>query len=147
MSHRSEESLRAKLARAEALALKKKGQGEALNQQIQAAERAIQQLELKVSASVGLPQTEGEAEDGVSRFLKFGRDGKTWRLLLVIGAHGEDPDENALVNATLRSKLDAIEALPALLDKLLDTAEEQVDEVNEHIDAAAKFTAELRKGR
>ena len=147
MPHKTEESQRAKLARAEALAQAKKQRSVQLNEQIEGAEQGLQQLHLGVSATVELPQSNFEAENGEHRFLRFGRDGKTWRLLLVSGMHGEGEDENALVNATQRSKLQAITALPALLDKLLDAAEQQVDQLDEHIDAAAKFTAGLRKDR
>lgn len=119
------------LERARALSIELSAATDALNASLRKAEQALAELNLGVTAAVSLyPMTPQEAaRTDWHQALRFGKDATGWRLILESypddGAP-EDTIESPLLNASKEVRLQAAARLPALLERLVKTAEEQL---------------------
>jgi len=115
-----------------------------LNDVIAASEKKLAQQNLGVEASVVF---DDEDEEDWKSFLRFGKDGKEWRLF--VGSswmHDElEPKEWILLaNTPRRTRANAIEALPKLYDELIEQAKVETLSLLEKVDKAEAFLAKLR---
>jgi hypothetical protein len=123
---------------------------DALNASLRKAEQSLTELNLGVTASVSLyPMDEGPAD--WEQYIRFGKDATGWRLILESGPAGGDPDEwseSPLLNASKEVRLQAVSRLPALLEKLVETAEEHLGALRTRANEANVFasTVARRKG-
>lgn len=120
--------LRASLQRARRVAPELASATDAVNVALEQVEQALAALHLGVTAAVDLYDGR-DPVDGWMRFLRYGKDGSAWRLLLESGPDGgdaEDWSQSPLLNASKEVRLQAVERLPALVDALVDVAEDQV---------------------
>lgn len=110
-----------------------------LNADIEAVEHALSRLKLGVRAE----QVMVSDDEGWARSLVYGKDGKTWRLLLQSGTGDEDDEVVALINASRELRLRALEFLPALLEKLLAAADNELQRVRQTRGIAREFAAAI----
>jgi DNA polymerase-3 subunit gamma/tau len=122
------DSLRASLQRARRVAPELASATDAVNIALERVEQALTTLNLGVTACIDLDPDRNPRDDW-ARCLRFGKDGSTWRLLLESGPEGGDADDwsqSPLLSASKEVRLQAVEQLPALIDKLVEAAEDQV---------------------
>src|ERR1700738_1169264 len=101
------------LARANAIRPMLSAAADALNKAIEEAEQAIAALKLGVRASVNMFSDD---EIGWAQDLAFGKEAKTWRLLVETTHQGAETSEvTPLVNASREIRLHAIGLLPDLV--------------------------------
>jgi hypothetical protein len=115
-----------------------------LNKAIEEAEQTIAALQLGVRASVNLYSDEGGT--GWYQDLVFGKEAKSWRLLVETGDASERSEITPLVNASREIRLDAVERFPALVSRLFQVAEEEIHRVQERTATARKFTQSIGGG-
>jgi hypothetical protein len=115
---------------------------DAVNEALVQVEHALPALNLGVSAAVNLdPSSNPFQVQDWQQYLRFGKDGSEWRLMLESGPEDgerEDWSQSPLLSASKEVRLRAVERLPALVDKLVEVAERQVTEFRT---AAAKAQA------
>jgi hypothetical protein len=122
------DSLHLSLQRARRVAPELASATEAVNSALERVEQALAALNLGVSASVNLDPDPNPRDDW-HQYVRFGKDGSTWRLLLESGPDGgdtEDWSQSPLLSTSKEVRLRAVERLPALVDKLVEVAEHQV---------------------
>jgi hypothetical protein len=134
--------LHASLQRARRVAPELASATEAVNSALERVEQALAALNLGVTAAVNLyPDLDPGLQDGWVQYVRFGKDGSTWRLLLESGPYGGDPEDwsqSPLLSTSKETRLRAVERLPALVDQLVEEAERQVSDFRS---AAAKAQA------
>jgi hypothetical protein len=145
MSKKTSSALPGALARARSLASEMGAVTDELNRSIAEAEKAIAELKLGVTASVTIESDENEAT-GVSwwRDLSFGKEKQVWRLLLETSVDGEMEDSSPLVNASRAIRLQAVDRFPELVEKLIETAGKEVEQVKAKTEAVNNLIATLR---
>lgn len=120
--------LRESLQRARRVAPQLAAATDAVNDALECVEQALATLNLGVTASVNLDPNPS-ARDDWQQYLRFGKDGSAWRLMLESGpdsGDAEDWSQSPLLSASKEVRVGAVERLPALVDKLVEVAEEQV---------------------
>lgn len=132
--------LRESLRRARRVAPELASATDAVNNALAHVEQALAALNLGVTAAVTLDPYPNRQDDW-HQYLRFGKDGSTWRLLLESGpdsGDAEDWSQSPLLSTSKEVRLHAVERLPALIDMLVEVAEDQVDKFKA---AAAKAHA------
>ncbi|MDI1481181.1 hypothetical protein [Polyangium sp. y55x31] len=134
-----------KLARARALSAELSAATDTLNAAIRDSEQALAALNLGVTASVDL-YPEETSEEVWMQYLRFGKDATGWRLLLESGYEFDSGSWSVspLLNASKEVRLKAVEKFPALLDKLIETAEEHLELVKKRVAEATTFTKKIK---
>lgn len=100
-----------------------------LNERLTQAERALQGLNLGVSASVIID---------ADVYLMWGKDTSKWGLFSArVGSSKEVP----LLNCSRNVRVHAAKALPKLLEALADKVEQDADAVHEAIESVDEFLA------
>lgn len=120
--------LRKSLQRARRVAPELRAAVDATNLAIERVEEALAALNLGVTASVNLDPKPPSDGDWL-QYVRFGKDGSTWRLMLESGVCGdgkEDWSQSPLLSASKEVRLQAVERLPDLINALVDAAEDQV---------------------
>src|SRR5882672_3372365 len=123
MTKKSTADISAHLGRAQELAARLAASSDALNASIRVAEERIAALKLGVSAQVTL-----EADDESTDFFDLGwmKVDKTWGFVVFRGTYldgGDSQTFEPLHNAPRRLRLIAWEKIPALIEKLVASAE------------------------
>ena len=116
---------------------------EELNRTIASAEKKFTALNLGVTALVNF---DDDDPDDWTSFLRFGKDGKDWRLMVGSTHRSGDPDSRSecpLTNASRETRVNAIRALPALYDALIEQAEREAKLLAVDVGAAQSFLATL----
>lgn len=114
-----------------------------LNEVIAASEKKFAQQNLGVEAVVLF---EDACEEGWTSFLRFGRDGKEWRLFVGSSFMHDEPEPNEwtlLANASRVTRGNAIKALPKLYNAMIDAAKDETLTLLESVDQAEAFLAKL----
>ena len=142
--------LRVSLQRARRVAPELASATNAVNDALERVERALASLNLGVSASVDLhPGCSWEPGDW-RPFLRFGKDGSAWRLLLegyTVGASGDEGTESPLLSASKEIRLLAVARLPALVDALVQEAEQQVSSFRAAAERAQALAAAIAEAQ
>lgn len=135
----------AKLARAKVAAEKLNDLTDSLNLMLEEAETAIESLRLGVPGRVVISSFDDEHTGQLYQHaLVFGKDDGEWHLMIESGSDGDPPDRFIrLKNASRDIRLLAIDALPALVDDMIRTAESEAKEVEVAAAKAAQFIASL----
>src|SRR5690349_9162021 len=119
------------VARSRAVADRLNTATDAMNKVILEAERAITELQLGVPGWVQMFH-ETQTDEPWYEALTFVKpDGKTWRLMVEVGPD-RDPDRanvTPLANSSRETRLAAINHLPALVQMMVDRAEQEVARV------------------
>ncbi|WP_120545713.1 hypothetical protein [Corallococcus terminator] len=130
------------LARARDLKPRLEAAADELNRSIEAVESTLSNMQLGVRASITMESLD---EDGWSRDLTFGKESRTWRLLIEDGF--SDPEmphsTTPLLNCSREIRLNAAELLPDLVRKMVATAEEEIRRVETATAMARKVAAAL----
>jgi hypothetical protein len=135
---------REQLARASGLAPQLGKAADELNGRLVELEDAFQMLKLGVVASVPLYPNDDDPSETYQN-ITFGKDGKAWRLLYQYGDEICDEHKSVpLVNATREVRIQAAGQLAALLDRLIEVAEEEIARVQDKSRALAELAAEIR---
>jgi len=116
---------------------------EALNESLRQVEQVLTELNLGVTASVTLD----ESEDGWVQCLRFGKVGKGWRLLLESGPKGRFGEwhESPLLSASKEVRVRAVVMLPALFDALISEAESQLNQIKDRTAEAHALADKVAK--
>lgn len=114
------------------------------------AEQALTDLNLGVTTAVSLNPLEDDRTDW-RQLLRFGKDSTGWRLILESGPDAGEPEdwtESPLLNASKEVRLQAVARLPALLEKLVETAEQHLASLRQRTAEADVFASTVagRKG-
>ncbi|WP_437716253.1 SIMPL domain-containing protein [Sorangium sp. So ce448] len=134
------DSLHLSLQRARRVAPELASATEAVNNALERVEQALSALNLGVTAAVNL-DPDANPRDDWNQYVRFGKDGSTWRLLLESGPMDGEPEDwsqSPLLSTSKEVRLRAVDRLPALIDRLVEVAERQVGEFRA---AAAKAKA------
>ena len=135
------------VARASALRAAIPTATDALNASLQRAELALTELNLGVTAAVFLNPLEEDRGDW-RQHLRFGKDSTGWRLILESGPDGGEPEdwsESPLLNASKEVRLQAVTRLPALLEKLVETAEQHLVALRQRAAEADVFASTVAR--
>jgi len=141
--------LRENLQRARRIAPQLASATDEVNAALAHVEHALVALNLGVTASVELAPASGR-RDGWEQHLRFGKDGATWRLLLESGPDNGDTEDwslSPLLSTSKEVRLQAVERLPALIDELVEVAEEQVDKFKAAAAKARAIAATISEAR
>jgi hypothetical protein len=137
------------LDRAQMVSTTLKAATEKLNGSLKQAEIEIAKLSLGVTAAVEVERyEEPKVGDDVVRQLRFGKDNREWKLLWETGL-SDDPDSwetTPLLNASREVRMLAVPFLPLLVQKLVETAEEQIGEVKAKADEVEKLVETVKAG-
>lgn len=115
-----------------------------LNASLSGAEEAIANLNLGVTAGVVMEQD----PQGWEELLTFGKDKQAWRLLFESGPEPGDPEywsSTPLVKASRAIRLKAVNFLVPLVEKLISTANEEVENIRAQTKTVQDLTAKLRE--
>jgi hypothetical protein len=111
-----------------------------LNQVLLAAEEALKDLRLGVTAAVPLWEDARETDQERSRYLRFGKWNNGWQLFIFTGLPGDG--ETGLVHVTCASRRERIQAatrMEALLFALDDEVAFSTTEVQKATDSLTRF--------
>lgn len=112
-----------------------------LNKRLAEAEAALIKLNLGVRAEV----TMRSPGDHYQRILSFAKHSDDWRLLYEYGPFGGDVEVMPLLNSPRSMRLQAVEHLPELLEKLTTNLMEEVKRVEERSEEAGRFLGSLKE--
>ena len=141
------DGFRAALKRGSKLAEAMAVAADMLNATIKQAEEAITALKLGVSAGILINEPE---QEGFEQILGFRKDGGRWRLQIESGPlNAGDPADwtvNPLVNCSRETRVRAVGALPALVERLVEVGEQQLQDVLDATQFASNFAATISDG-
>jgi hypothetical protein len=113
-----------------------------LNGSLLNMEKALTDLNLGVSARVTLHD---DPENGWSSELAFVKRGGEFRLVVISGDYrDDDPDITPITNASRETRLEAVDLLPKLYEKLIDSFEAEIVRVNESIATVEELAEAIR---
>ena len=137
-----DEQRRMSMGRAERAASALEKVTDRLNTVIQTAEEQFALLGLGVEASVPFGSDE---ELGTGPWaLRFGKDGRQWRLMVEI--NDDDPDAShsgPLASSSRAIRVKAISVLPLLMLALVDQAENEASSLVREVERAESFLARM----
>jgi hypothetical protein len=122
-------SVRAALDRAQMVSNDLTAATERLNKSLKEIEAELVRLNLGVTAEVEVDRHDDpNSGDNVCKNLRFGKDNREWKLLWEVGLES-DPESwtsTPLLNVSREVRVIAVGFLPALIEKLVETAEKEV---------------------
>lgn len=128
--------------KASVLATKMSEATDELNAWLARTESALAELKLGVTARVCM--TPADSQSPFSRYLAFGKDKQEWKLLLEVGMDGDDDWEvSRLLNASRGARLEAVDFLAPLVERLVETAIQEVREVREKTEVVKEIAIKL----
>jgi hypothetical protein len=117
---------------------------------INALDEALKRLNLGVTSWYRFAGDESESGAYWAHYIGYDKVGAKWGIALrKVSSHHEAPpdfgtEEEWLFNDAPRQfRMDAVEHIPAMLDKLIDTAAEAVEKVKSRTGAVKEFAAAL----
>jgi hypothetical protein len=116
---------------------------ELLNQTLILAEKKFTELGLGVTTSVSLWVDE---LDGSEDWLRFGKDGKEWKLTVATTHPNDSPwevSETPLLSSSRETRTRAMEVLPELFEKLIVEAKLKAEQLNTKLRQTNQFLDKL----
>lgn len=104
-----------------------------LTEEIALLEREVSELRLGVSESIEI------GNENPPRHLWFRKEGKTWRFVVVNGTNSI-----LLINASRELRLLAVDLLPSLIAKMVESSRARVTEVRDKTQIVRAFRASLK---
>lgn len=114
---------------------------EAMNACITTAEVVFRRLHLGVAASTPFPAETGPDATSDVRWLRFGKRGSSWTLMVM----NEDLTTTPLLNCGLRTRRAALPLLPALHERLILAAQDTTSSIGRAVADATVFLDSLAK--
>lgn len=130
-----------KLAHARSIGVALEKMTDELNASLERAEKAIFSLRLGVRAEVVIDE---DLEcPGYSDVLVYGKDGGVWGLFIIDRHDLSNKEWIPILKASKERRVKASEVLSELVDKLIDTAREQLTLMKERVDSIDELVKEF----
>lgn len=106
---------------------------ERLNAAIEAAETKLFAMNLGVTATVPFDSESDNDNAHWETFLRFGKDGREWRLIVYTVDERGDESESPLLSCSRKTRINSLKILPDLFVAVVEEAERQAKELDREV--------------